>query len=145
MWIRPYRTSDNKIDGAVMTLFDITDRKNMTDARYRRLFEASRDGILIVEAGTGTVVDANPAVTALLGYSRAEVAGIHMWEAGILTSADVQKIAATVASGESWRCVTTLTSRTGESLKVEITSNSYAEGETHLLQLNIHNLAARRP
>jgi len=144
MWIRPYRTADNKIDGAVLTLFDITDRKSITDARYRRLFEASRDGILIVEARTGTVMDANPFITALLGYSRAELVGAHLWDASILTASDVQAIAATVAAGQTWRRATTLTSRTGESVEVEINSNSYAEGETHLLQFNIRPKASSR-
>jgi two-component system CheB/CheR fusion protein len=103
MWIRPYRTADNKIDGAVMTLFDITDRKNITDARYRRLFEAAREGIVIVEARTGTVMDANPFILALLGYTSAELVGSHLWDASILTASDVKAIAATVAAGETWR------------------------------------------
>ena len=45
---------------------DITERKRTEEAvrasetRYRRLFEAARDGILILDAVTGRVVDANP-------------------------------------------------------------------------------------
>src|SRR5215471_4955259 len=62
MSIRPYRTGDNKIDGAVMTLFDVTERKQAAEIRYRRLFEAAKDGVVILDAATGEILDVNPFV-----------------------------------------------------------------------------------
>ena len=59
MWIRPYRTAENRIDGVVLVLFDITERKQTAEARYRRLFEASAYGILIADAASGVIVDVN--------------------------------------------------------------------------------------
>jgi two-component system CheB/CheR fusion protein len=43
------------------------------EAIYKRLFEASQDGILILNSETGQVVDVNPALEELLRYSRAEL------------------------------------------------------------------------
>src|ERR1700720_2980230 len=43
-----------------------------SEVRYRRLFQMAKDGILILDADTGKVIDANPFMTALLGYSRDE-------------------------------------------------------------------------
>ena len=42
-----------------------------SETRYRRLFEAAQDGILILDFATGQIVDVNPFLTNLLGYSRA--------------------------------------------------------------------------
>jgi two-component system CheB/CheR fusion protein len=33
MWIRPYRTADNRIDGVVMVLLEISERKHMAESR----------------------------------------------------------------------------------------------------------------
>jgi PAS domain S-box-containing protein len=38
----------------------------------------ARDGKLAVDAATGILVDANPAAEALMGYSRAELIGMHI-------------------------------------------------------------------
>ena len=44
MWVRPYRTADNKIDGVVLALFDITERRQSAEARYRRPNRVSLSG-----------------------------------------------------------------------------------------------------
>ncbi|MBE0603196.1 MAG: PAS domain-containing protein, partial [Deltaproteobacteria bacterium] len=55
------------------------ERKRVEDAlkapelRYRRLFETAKDGILILEADTGRISDANPFLQEMLGYSHGEL------------------------------------------------------------------------
>lgn len=53
-------------------------------SRYRRLFETSRDGILIFDAEYGKITDVNPPVLSLLGYSRDDILGKSIWELGII-------------------------------------------------------------
>ena len=53
-----------------------------SEVRYRRLFEASKDGILILNAKTGRIVDVNPFLIELLGYPRETFFGKHLWELG---------------------------------------------------------------
>jgi PAS domain S-box-containing protein len=43
-----------------------------SELRYRRLFEAAQDGILILDAKTGMIEDVNPYLINMLGYSRPE-------------------------------------------------------------------------
>jgi len=43
-----------------------------SELRYRRLFEAAQDGILILDAETGMIEDVNPYLITMLGYSREE-------------------------------------------------------------------------
>ena len=46
-----------------------------SEARYRRLFETAKDGILILDGDTGRIVDANPFLQDMLGYSERELIG----------------------------------------------------------------------
>ncbi len=75
MWVRPYRTAENRIEGVLLALFDVTERKQAAEARYRRLFEAAPDGIVIADAGSGEIVDVNPFLVRFSGYPRARLGG----------------------------------------------------------------------
>jgi len=46
-----------------------------SELRYRRLFESAQDGILIVDAKSGSIVEANPFVVAMLGYPHDAIIG----------------------------------------------------------------------
>ena len=58
------------------------DALRKSELRYRRLFETAQDGILILDAETGTITDANPFLLDLLGYPFEEMFGRHLWEIG---------------------------------------------------------------
>ena len=51
-----------------------------SELRYRRLFEAAQDAILILDGENGHIIDANPFVQSLLGYSLSELIGKKLWE-----------------------------------------------------------------
>ena len=51
-----------------------------SELRYRRLFEAAQDGILILDAKTGAITDVNPFLIKMLGYSREEFVEKKLWE-----------------------------------------------------------------
>ena len=53
-----------------------------SELRYRRLFETAKDGILILHANTGCVMDVNPFLIDLLGYSYVEFLGKKLWDIG---------------------------------------------------------------
>src|SRR5471030_2462750 len=53
-----------------------------SERQYRRLFEAAKDGILILNSVTGQIEDVNPFLVGLLGYSREEFIGRELWEVG---------------------------------------------------------------
>src|SRR5271154_1334836 len=40
-----------------------------SELNYRRLFEAAKDGILILDADTGQISDVNPSLTQILDFS----------------------------------------------------------------------------
>lgn len=47
---------------------------------YRRLFETAKEGIIILDASTEQITDANPFLINMLGYSREELLGKRLWE-----------------------------------------------------------------
>ena len=78
-----HRTGE--LDQILLALEDITDRKRAAEAKFRRLFETAKDGIVIADALTGQITDANPYVTELFGYPREEMIGVPFWQAKALT------------------------------------------------------------
>jgi PAS domain S-box-containing protein len=62
-----------------------------SEARYRRLFETAQDGILILDAQTGSITDVNPYLMKLLDYSREEFLGKALWDIGLFTDIEASK------------------------------------------------------
>lgn len=78
---------------------DITERKisenalKSSELRYRRLFESAQDGILILNAGSGQIVDVNPYLIDMLGFSKDELEGKNLWEIGPFKDIVASKLA----------------------------------------------------
>lgn len=63
----------------------------VSENRYRRLFEASIDGILMVDPETGVINDVNPSLVALLGTTREQILGQELWQIGLLPDQETQR------------------------------------------------------
>ena len=74
--VLPYRTSDNRIDGLVITFVDISQRKRMETslAERARLLDLSND-VIIVRDLQNRVIYWNNGATDLYGWSSAEATG----------------------------------------------------------------------
>jgi PAS domain S-box-containing protein len=117
-----------------------------SEKRYRRLFESAKDGILILDADTGRVADANPFLLRLLGYSYDELYGQHIWELGVFkdiaASMDAFK---TLQDNEYIRYEDLpLETRNGQPIAVEFVSNVYLVDERKVIQCNIRDITARK-
>lgn len=94
MRIRPYRTLDNVIIGAVITFVDITQRKQIeaalykSEARFARAFQTSRDGLAICRRNDGALLDVNRSWEALTGYTRQEALGRTLGDLGIFVDSN---------------------------------------------------------
>ncbi|PWU11468.1 MAG: hypothetical protein C5B51_02600 [Terriglobia bacterium] len=145
MWVRPYRTADNRIDGVVLALLDITDRKQAAEARYRRLFEASKDGIVIADALSGEIIDANPYITRLFGYPRPHLVGVKFWESDLFRDSEINEaLRDDLHDLESAQKTLRLKSESGEHVTVDILASLYAEGDRKVIQFNIRDVSARK-
>ena len=103
------------------------DALRKSELRYRRLFETAQDGILILDAETGTITDANPFLLDLLGYPFEEMFGRHLWEIGEFKDVAASKAAfAVLQSTEYVRYENLpLQTRSGDRRQVEFVSNVY--------------------
>ncbi len=116
-----------------------------SELRYRRLFETACEGILIVDAQSTAVIDANPSFFRLLGYSRAEIEGKRLADPAAFAARLGQRLAAAAAQavmGTS-REELTLTAKNGRSVEIELTASSYPIGERRVVQLDLRDVSER--
>jgi PAS domain S-box-containing protein len=117
-----------------------------SEIRYRRLFEAARDGILILSFDTRKITDANPFMAELLGYSHAELLGKELWEIGLLKDEAASRTAFRHLQEKSFIRYEDLPLRnkTGQSHAVEFVSNVYDEDGRKVIQCNIRDITERK-
>jgi PAS domain S-box-containing protein len=117
-----------------------------SEVRYRRLFETAQDGILILDAETGQVMDANPFMKDMLGYSQEEILGKKLWEIGPFKGAAASKITfAELQCADRLRYEgLPLEMKDGSGVDVEFISSTYFVDETRLIHCNIRNITERK-
>ena len=126
---------------------DITSRKlaegalNLLETRYRRLFESAKDGILILDAGTGKIVDVNPFLIDLLGYSKKEFTEKFIWEIGSFQDIYENKEKFLELQQEEYVRYDDLplVTSVGHKIHVEFVSNVYLVNNNKVIQCNIRD------
>ena len=114
-----------------------------SEVRYRRLFEAARDGILIMDADTGLVIDVNPFLEDLLGYSREEMVGKNPLDIGAFKEIPESEVLFSELREKGYlrREHLLLKSKDDRPVDVEFIGNAYLADRARLIQCNVRNLA----
>ena len=117
-----------------------------SEIRYRRLFEAARDGILILDPDTRKITDANPFISELLGYPREELLGKELWEIGLLKDEANSRAAFRELQEKQFIRYEDLPLQTkaGVRREVEFVSNLYKEDSRNVIQCNIRDITERK-
>jgi len=117
-----------------------------SELRYRRLFETAKDGILILNAETGMVVDVNPFLITLLGFSHAQFLEKAIWQLGFFkdVAANEQKFAELRESGYARYESLPLETAGGRRIEVEFVSNVYLVNDTKVIQCNVRDVTERK-
>jgi PAS domain S-box-containing protein len=156
IWLKtskfPLRDMRGAVMGVLGTYDDITERKQAdaalraSEVRYRRLFEAAQDGILILDAETGMVVDVNPFLIKLLGFSRETFLGMEVWELGFFKDIVAnQDHFAELQQKEYIRYEDRpLETADGRRIDVEFVSNVYLVNDHKVIQCNIRDITERK-
>ena len=113
-----------------------------SDEKFQRLFEAARDGILLLDAGTGEITDANPFIEAILGCSNKELIGRKLWEIGEFKEIAADRAAFTILQKKPsihYRDLPLVT-RDGKRRNVEFISNVYRVGRQKIIQCNFRDI-----
>jgi PAS domain S-box-containing protein len=131
---------------------DITERKQAeerltaSEVRYRRLFEAARDGILILDAESGVVVDVNPFLIEMLGFPKEEIVGKELWELGFFKDIAANKANFLELQQKDYIRYEDLPMETvnGRKFHVEFVSNVYQVNHHKVVQCNIRDITERK-
>jgi PAS domain S-box-containing protein len=153
----PAEASISQIDVSGQKLFtvimrDVTEKSRAQEAlraseiRYRRLFESAKDGILILEADSGQIVDVNPYLIEMLGYPKEDLVGKELWEIGIFKDIVASKAAFVELQQEGYIRYENLPleTRGGVIKQVGFVSNSYLANGSRVIQCNIRDITARK-
>ncbi len=121
------------------------DAVRLSELRYRRLFETAQDGILILDANSGEIMDVNPFLIDLLDYPFEELRGRKLWEIGQFQDIAANRAAfETLQQNEYIRYENLpLRRRDGKQIQVEFVSNVYWVETEKVIQCNIRDIAAR--
>jgi PAS domain S-box-containing protein len=148
----PIRDGHGNITGVILVFHDITQRRQLeqvldfSEVRYRRLFEAAHDGILVLNLDTGKIEDVNPFMLDLLGYPREHFIGKELWEIGVFGDALAsQRAMETLRRDGKIRYEDLpLENINGRRIPVEFVSNVYLEDHHPVIQCNIRDISDRK-
>jgi PAS domain S-box-containing protein len=117
-----------------------------SELSYRRLFEAAKDGILILDVATGRITDVNPFLFNLLGFSRGEMVGAPIWELGPFKDIVSNKAKFEQLQQQGYVRYENLPLETkdGRKIAVEFVSNVYQAGNRDVIQCNIRDITERK-
>ncbi|MGZ8846415.1 MAG: response regulator [Pyrinomonadaceae bacterium] len=150
--ITPVLSETGEITNFIAVKQDISERKcaeeelRTSEIRYRRLFEAARDGILILNGVTLKITDVNLFMIELLGYSRDEFLGKELWEIGLFSDKETSQNAFRELQTKGYLRYDNLPLQTAEGKlrDVEFISNVYEEDGHQVIQCNIRNITERK-
>jgi len=145
------RRCPNGLECSAMIL-DITGRRQaleemrVSEIRYRRLFEAAHDGVLLIDPGTRKIIDANPFMTRLLGYPRDQLIGKELFEIGLLKDENASQamFRKLKRSHEVRYEDLPLKNQAGRHQEVEVVANLYHEDGQPVIQCNIRDITVRK-
>jgi two-component system CheB/CheR fusion protein len=140
-----------KTERILLAIEDITERKQLeeklqdSETLYRQLFVTAKDGFLILDADTGRILEANPFMTELSGYSTAEYIGKELWEIGIFRdkAANDAALRELLLKGDIRYDHLPLSSRNDQQVEVEFVSNIYQSKHRRVVQCNIRDIRDR--
>jgi len=117
-----------------------------SEARYRRLFETAQDGILILDANSGLIIDVNPFLIKLLDYAREDLIGRTLWDIGPFRQIEASKVAFLELQEKGYVRYENLPleARSGRCVNVEFVSNVYGVNGQSVIQCNIRDITSRK-
>jgi len=149
---RRIRDRELKSKKVLLVMEDITDHQKMehdieaSELRYRRLFETAQDGILILDAKSGEIMDVNPFLLITLGYPKQDLLGKKLWELGFIRDKAASREAFQILQDKGYVRYEDLPLETkdGKPMDVEFVSNVYRIDGEQVIQCNIRDITARK-
>jgi len=122
------------------------DSLRISEVRYRRLFEAATDGLLLVDPVSGSITDANPFIARLSGHPLDQLIGMQLWKIGLLKdeAASREMFETLKRDRKVFYEDLALDTQSGRHLEVEVVANLYEENSNQIIQCNIRDITDRK-
>ncbi len=148
----PIRNTEGVVAGVVLIFRDVTERELAetmvlaSELQYRRLFETARDGILILDAETWKIIDANSFIGQMTGFPPEEFLGKELWEIGLFQDVEANRRAFQTLLREGYVRYDDLPlkSKSGAVAEVEFISNLYEVDSKRIIQCNVRDITERK-
>lgn len=125
---------------------DMEKAVRLSETRYRRLFEASQEGLLILDAGTGKIMNANPFMETLLEYEHEELINKNLYEIGLLHDLSMYNTLSQVLQEDHAIHIDDMEIETkkGKHKSVEMVANIYKEDKQMVIQCTVRDITRRK-
>ncbi len=149
--VRRIRKPGDDSELILLAIEDVTERRRAqraqkeSEVRYRRVFETAKDGILILDANTGLITDANAFMCGLTGMESEELIGKELYEIGMYKDVEENKEAFCELQRTTYlrHDHLPIQNRRGERVEVEFVANVYHEGDKLVAQCNVRDISER--
>ncbi len=117
-----------------------------SEERYRKLFESAKDGILILNYSNGEVVDVNPFLLEMLGFSHGKLIGKELWEIGFFKDIGISRDTFMKMKNKEYVRFKDMTAKikNGEIINIEFISNVYKVNNLKVVQCSIRDITERK-
>ncbi|OTP72130.1 PAS domain-containing hybrid sensor histidine kinase/response regulator [Caballeronia sordidicola] len=117
----------------------------VSEVSYKRLFESAKDGIIVLDAKTLKISDANQFLLDLLGYSVGELLGKELWEIGFVADKSASQSVGRELQDHGYVRYRHLPLETkdGKCIDVEVISNIYSVNQHAVAQCNIRDISVQ--
>lgn len=124
---------------------DAERKLRQSEIRYRRLFQSAKDGIIILDANTRKIIDANEFMSDLVGVEPEGLLGKELFEIGMFKDIKANKEAfrELQRTGYLRHDHLPVQSQSDEIIEVEFIANTYMEGELLVAQCNVRDISER--
>ncbi len=137
---------DDKPRVLLLAIEDTTERRELAEIRFQRLFETAKDGIVVVDAETELITEVNPYFLSLTSARLEDLIGKTLdrtWP--FLNTKNLRKLVSELVVDDILRLNDVpLRRRDGAEVSVEIVGNRYLVGTQPVVQLNVRDIAARK-
>ncbi|MCA9120437.1 MAG: PAS domain S-box protein [Planctomycetaceae bacterium] len=148
---RTIQNPQRNTERILLAIEDVTERKQLeeklqaSEALYHQLFETAKDGVLILDADTGRILEANPFMTELSGFATAEHIGKELWEIGLFRdkAANDAALRELLLKGGIRYDHLPLNSKSDQQVEVEFVSNMSQSAHRRVIQCNIRDIRDR--
>jgi len=153
VWVelRSVRIQDGDVSAVLVNALDITHRKQaetaarQSEEKYRSVVNQSAESIYQVDTETKRIVEANPAMQRLLGYTQSELSAMTVYDFVVHDRPDIDaKMEQILREGDYFIGERHYRKKDGEVLTVEVGGNRIAYGGKEVFSVVCRDITARK-